>query len=60
MAVLGQNWEEHNCLRHQNISAPLNGIDGSKAVDKTLLEVSSKIGETKSKKELKNFQRHGF
>ena len=34
MAVLGQNWEENNCLRHQNMSAPLEGIDGSKAVDK--------------------------
>jgi len=33
---------------------------GSKAVDKTLLEVSSKIGEAKSKKELEFFQRHGF
>ena len=60
MAVLGQNWEENNCLRHQNISAPLDGMYGSKAVDKTLLEVSSKIGEAKSKKELEFFQRHGF
>ena len=33
LAVLGQNWEENNCLRHQNSSAPLDGIDGSKAVD---------------------------
>ena len=47
MAVLGQNLEENNCLRHQNIFAPLDGMYGSKAVDKTLLEVSSKIGEAK-------------
>ena len=60
MAVLGQNLEEHICLRHQNISAPLDGMYSSKAVDKTLLEVSSKIGEAKSKKELEFFQRHGF
>ena len=60
MIVLGQNGEENNCLRHKNISAPLDGTYGSKAVDKTLLEVSSKIGEAKSKKELEFFQRHGF
>ena len=60
MAVLGQNWKENNCLRHQSISAPLDGMYGSKAVDKALLEVSSKIGEAKSKKELEFFQRHGF
>ena len=60
LAVLGQNWKENICLRHQNISAPLDGIDGSKAVDKTLLEVSVKIGEAKSNKELEFFQRHGF
>ena len=35
-----------------NISAPLDGIAGSKAVDKTFLEVSAKTGEAKSKKEL--------
>ena len=60
MAVLGQNWEEKNCLRHQKFSAPLDGMYGSKAVDKTLLGVSSKIEETKIKKELEFFQRHGF
>ena len=51
--VLGQNWKENNCLRHQNISEPLDGIDGLKAFDKTLLEVSAKKGEAKSNKELK-------
>ena len=45
LAVLGQNWEVN---RHQNISSSLDGIDGSKAVEKALLEVSSKIGEAKS------------
>ena len=35
------------CLRHQNISLSLDGIDGSKAVEKALLEVSAKIGEAK-------------
>ena len=55
LAVLGQNWEENSCFRHQNISSPLDGIDGSKAVDKTLLEVSAKIGKAKSKKELELF-----
>ena len=33
---------------------------GSKAVDKTLLEVSSKIGEANSKKELEFFNATGF
>jgi hypothetical protein len=33
---------------------------GSKAVDKTLLGVSSKIGEAKIKKELEFFQWHRF
>ena len=43
-------------MRHPNISAPLVGKDGSKAVDKTLLEVSAKLGEAKSNKEQdKNF-----
>ena len=51
LAVLGQNWEENNCLRHQNICAPLDGIDDSKAFDKTLLEVSAKKGEAKRKKD---------
>ena len=60
MAVLGQNWEENKYLRHQNISAPLDGMYVSKAVNKTLLGVSSKIDEAKSKKELELFQRHGF
>jgi hypothetical protein len=41
MAVLGQKWEENNCLMHQNLSAPLDGMYGSKAIDKTLLGVSS-------------------
>ena len=45
LAVLGQNWEVNSYLRHQNISSSLDGIDGSKAVEKTLLEVSAKIGE---------------
>ena len=38
-AVLGQNWEENSYLRRQNISAILDGTDGSKDVDKLLLEV---------------------
>ena len=46
MTVLGQNWEENNCLRHQNVYAPLDGIDDSKSVDKPLLEVWAKKGET--------------
>ena len=44
----------------QNIASPLNGIDGNKTVDKTLLDVSEKIGEAKSKKELEFVQHHGF
>ena len=60
MAVFGQNWEENNFLRHQNISAPLDGMYGSRAVDKTLLEVSSKKGKQKVKKKLEFFQRNGF
>ena len=48
LAVLGQNLEVNSYLRHQNISSSLDGIDGSKAVEKTLLEVSAKIGEAKS------------
>ena len=59
-AVLSQNWEEIICLRYQNISSPLNGLDGSKPVDKTLLKVSAKIGEAKSKKELELFNATGF
>ena len=47
LAILGQNWEVSSHLRHQNISSSLDGIDGSKAVEKALLEVSAKIGETK-------------
>ena len=58
LAVLGQHCEENTFFRHQNIFSPLDGIDGSKAVDKTLLELSAKIGEAKTKKEL--CQRHGF
>ena len=34
LAVLGQNWEVNSCLRHQNISSSLDGIDGSKALEK--------------------------
>ena len=60
LAVLGQNWEENSCFRHQNISSPLDGIDGSKAVDKMLLEVSLKIGKANSKKELEFFNATGF
>ena len=60
MAVLGQNWRENSCMRHQNISESPDDMYGSKAVDKTVLEVSSKIGEAKSKKEIEFFQRHGF
>ena len=60
LAVLGQNWDENSCFRHQKCSSPLDGIDGSKAVDKMLLEVSAKIGEAKSKKELEFFQSHRF
>ena len=60
LAALGQNWEENSCLRHQHIFSPLDGIDGSKSVDKTLLEVSGKKGEAKSKKELEFCQRHVF
>ena len=37
LAVLGQYWKEIKSLRHQNIYAPLYGIDGSKAVEKPLL-----------------------
>ena len=48
LAVLGQNWEVNRCLRPQNISSFLDGIDGSKAVEKALLEVLAKIGEAKS------------
>ena len=37
------------------MSLTLDGSDGSKGADKTLLEVSSKIGEAKNKKELDFF-----
>ena len=60
LPVLGQNLEENSCFRYQNISSPLDGIYGSKAVDKTLLEVSAKIGKANSRKELEFFQCHGF
>ena len=60
LAVLGHNWEEHICLRHQDISAPLDGIDSSKTVDNPLLEVSAKIGRAKSEKELQIFNAMGF
>ena len=45
---------------HQKFSAPLDGMYGSKAVNKTLLGVSSKIGEAKGKKELEFFNATGF
>ena len=48
LAVLGQNWKVNSCLRHQNILSSLDGIDGSKAVKKTLFEVSEKKGVSKS------------
>ena len=38
----------------------LHDIDGSKTVDKMLLEVSAKIGKANSKKELEFFQRQAF
>ena len=47
-------------MRYQYISAPLDGISGSKAVDKTLPEVWANIGETTSKKELEFIQHHRF
>ena len=47
--------EEKQLFWLLNISTPLDNIVGSKAVDKTLLEVSAKIGESKSKKELEFF-----
>ena len=55
LAVLCQNWKKNNCFWLLNISAPLDGIVGSKDVDKTLLEVSAKKGEAKSKKEHHRF-----
>ena len=48
LAILGQKWEVNSRLRHHNISSSLDGIDGSKAVEKTLLEVSAKIRKAKS------------
>ena len=42
-------------MRHQIYFLLFDGIDGSKAVYKTLIEVSAKIGEAKSKKELEFF-----
>ena len=48
LAILGQKWEVNSCLRHHNINSSLDGIVGSKAVEKTLLEVSAKIREAKS------------
>ena len=55
LSVLGQNWKENYRLRHTNMFAPLDCIDGSKAVDKGLLEVSAKNGKQKVKKELEFF-----
>ena len=57
---VGKNLNQSKCLRHQNITSPEDGIDGSKAVDRRSLEVSPTIGEAKSKKELELFQRHMF
>ena len=51
-AVLDQNWEEINCLRHHNFVAPLDEIHGSKAVDYTLLGITEKIGETRIKRKV--------
>ena len=48
LPVLGQNLEVNSCLRQQNIYSSLDGIDGSKVVEKALLEISEKIGESKS------------
>ena len=48
LAILGQKWEVNNHLRHHNTYSSLDGINGSKAVEKTLLEVSAKIREAKS------------
>ena len=60
LAVIGQKWKENNCLGHQNISEPLDGIDGLKDGHETLLEVSAKIGEAKSNKAVEICQHHGF
>ena len=60
LAVICQNWKKNNFFWLLNISAPLDGIVGSKAVNKTLLEVLTKTGEAKSKKELEFLQHHGF
>ena len=60
LPVLGQNLEVNSCLRHQNIFSSLNGVEGSKAVEKALLEVSAKIGETKSTQEARIFNAMGF
>ena len=54
------NWEENSGLRHQHISSLLDGLEGSKAFNKMLLEVSLKIGEEKSKKKLNCFNATGF
>ena len=40
--------EENSCIRHQNMSSPLDGPDGSKAFDKKLKHVSAKIGKAKN------------
>ena len=54
-AILGQKWEVKSCLRHHNISSSLDGIEGSKAVEKTLLEVSAKNKGSKKLKEARIF-----
>ena len=51
----GQNWEEIDCLRHQNLVAPLDEIHGSKAVDSMLQEITEKIGETRIIRKLEFF-----
>ena len=55
-----KNFKENSCLSHQDISSPLDGRDGYKAVDKTFMKVSAKIGEAKSEKELEWFNPAGF
>ena len=46
-AVLGQNFKENNCLEQQNIFAPLDGIDGSKAVEKRFRGINKNRGSNK-------------
>ena len=55
LAVLRQNIGENSSLRNQNISSTLDGIVGSNGVNNTLLEVSAKKGEAKTKKAARIF-----